>query len=240
MPTSSGMLAFISQQVNRWNGLHVLDTACGNGALAQELVNQEAIVVALEAEPTLVYRADENSLRAGNRKRPRFLVGGPHDLPRNEKDFHMILCLNNAVSVLDNAAKLAAFLDQTVAMLLPRGRLVMQLYNYDRILDFHDYHLEDIHHPEWGLSIYRSLAPDGKEGLILTNKIDICRSDAMERSVRRSYLWPVRRLQLANMCREAGYTTIQVFADLNGSAWQADSYSTILIAIRDEAGGSMT
>ena len=232
MPTSSAMLHFLGREVQNWQGLHILDTACGDGALAQELADNGARVTALEADANVVAHAAEVSRRGGNLKRPDFFLGGPDSFPDTTASYHMILCLNNAIAVLQNEAALRAFLNRAATQLEPSGRLVLQLFNYDRILDHHDYTLEDILRPAWGITVRRSLQPDGSGGLTLQSRIEILRPDAMELSTYRTYLWPVRRHQLNNYCKESGFTTVHFYADLEASTWQADSYSTLLVAIR--------
>jgi len=232
MPGSSGMFDFLDKEVNSWQGLQILDTACGNGLLAQEMVAKGANVTAMECEPTVLAQAMELSRRERQKRNPYFIQGGLDDLPGEPASFQMILCLSNATAALADSQGYTSFFHRVAELLTPKGRLVLQLFNYDRILRYDDYELEDITLPEEGILIKRSFQPQEDGFLDLVSRIRILRKDAFEMSTHTSRVWPISSDDLKSSLQEAGFVKITFYSDVAGHSWQADSFSSLLIAVR--------
>lgn len=231
MPSPAGMISFLDHEVNSWQGLQILDTACGSGQLAQEMIARGANVTALECDPTVLAQAIEISRRQRKARSPYFLRGSPDDMPGEAASFQMILCLSNAVAALTSAESFQAFFARTALLLTPNGRLVLQLFNYDRILHMQDFTLEDISLPEEGILVQRhfQLRSDGM--LDLVSNIRILRMDAYEVSTHHSHIYPITSDEIRFMLSESGFIKTNFYADVQSVEWQADSYSTIIIAV---------
>lgn len=227
------MLQFLEREIRGWQGLQVLDTACGNGELAQALEDCGARVTAMESDPTVLREADARSRQSGQLRRPYYYQAGLNDLPGEHQSYQMILCLNNACSALSNEDAYRDFMNRCAELLVPSGRLVLQLFNYDRILDFQDYQLDDIAVPDSGICIERSLVPNSEGGLTLQSRVQILREDGYELSRFRTQLFPVRRHQLTQLLKECGFKAVDFYSDEEANSWNADSKGTLLVAVRN-------
>ena len=232
VPTTKGMLSFLGGEVNNWQGLQILDTACGNGSLAQGLVDMGARVTAMECSPVVLAQATEFSRRSGSPRKPYYISGDLQRLPGEAGTFQMVLCLNNAVSALSNADAYRDFFRQAASLLVPEGRLVIQMLNYNRVVDKGDYSLNSIEEPEKGILIQRWFE-DGSDGMLdLVSRVRILRLDAFEFSNHRSRVYPICQDELREILSETGFAPLFFFSDVLRTEWVADCYSTLLMAVR--------
>ena len=232
MPAPTGMLFFLNQEVNSWQGLQILDVACGSGLLAQEMAESGANVTAMDCDRTVLSQAMELARTHRRGRVPYFIQGSLADLPGEAESYQMILCLSNAVSSLPDADAFQEFFQKVALLLVRNGRFVLQLFNYDRILRYKDYTLEGISMPEDGISIQRHFEPVADGYLDLVSRIRILRSDAFEISSHRSRVWPVTSDFLRTGLQDAGFGKVNFYADVSAVSWQPDSYSTLIVAVR--------
>jgi glycine/sarcosine N-methyltransferase len=112
----------------------VLDVACGTGLHARALAERGVQVVAADASGTML---EEAKARAGDAAgRIEWLYAPMETIARAAAGpFDAILCLGNSLPHLLTDAQLHAAIQGFRALLAPAGIAVVQLLNYDRILE---------------------------------------------------------------------------------------------------------
>ena len=112
----------------------VLDLGCGSGEHTAWFAKEGARAVGLDSSEAMIESAKDHEA-AGH---GRFVLGDALD-PRaalpSERAFGLALCLGNMLPHVRTDDELAAFVRGARAMLLPGGRLLLQILNYARLLE---------------------------------------------------------------------------------------------------------
>lgn len=133
-PLNGAMVHFIEQQMGgRMGGIHLLDAGCGTGALAIALARHNAGVKAFDLNALMVRKAEANRPQALNLE---FKTGSLSEIQQlySGQLFDGILCVGNTLVHLPDRDAILLFLDQTVQLLKPGGKLIVQIVNYDNIM----------------------------------------------------------------------------------------------------------
>lgn len=112
----------------------VLDLGCGTGEHVAFFAEHGARAVGLDRSEAMIAAAREHEAAA----RGRFVLGDALDARERlaaHAPFGLALCLGNMLPHVGDDASLARLLGAAHAMLLPGGRLLVQLLNYRRILE---------------------------------------------------------------------------------------------------------
>lgn len=112
----------------------VLDLGCGTGEHVAFFAGRGVRAVGLDRSEKMIEAAKDHE-RAG---RGRFVLGEAADagaLLSDEAPFGLAICLGNMLPHLQDEGALSEFLGAVKDRLAPGGRFLIQLLNYDRIID---------------------------------------------------------------------------------------------------------
>ena len=229
---SLGMVDFLSNEIGNLSSAHVLDAACGGGELAHALAVSGSVVTAVESEQALLMSAKAYALKDKVPRALQFISAPLLKLPGKSGSYHVLLCLNNASSVLKDESEYEAFFKQASGLLNKGGRLVMQLFNYDMLLDYKVRELPDLVNEETGIRVQRNLRLRNDGYLSMQTSLSLLRIDAKELARQEIVIYPIRRLQIQKMLQDAGFVVVDFYGSVEATTWQEDSPSTLILAIR--------
>ncbi|MPM49356.1 Glycine/sarcosine N-methyltransferase [bioreactor metagenome] len=229
---SLGMVTFLTNEIGNLSSAHILDAACGGGELAHALAVSGSVVTAVESEQALLLKAKVYSLRDKVPRALQFLPAPLLKLPGTPGSYHVLLCLNNASSVLQDEEEYQEFFKQAATLLNKGGRLVMQLFNYDMLLDYKVRELPELVNEKEGIRLQRRLRICNDGHLAMDTTLSLMRIDAKELARQEIIIYPIRRLQIQKMLQDAGFVVIDFYGGVEGTTWQEDSPSTLFLAIR--------
>ncbi len=217
------------------NPSHVLDAACGTGMHAVALAQRGYRVAGADPSPGMIARARENATAAG--VDVRFEVAGFGELATRFGDgFDGVLCLGNSLPHILTPPALRAALADFAACLRPGGILLIQNLNYDRILARRERWMEPQAHREgereWLFLRFYDFDPDG---LLTFHVVRLYRAgDPWEQRVLSTRLRPLRQAELTDALKEAGFTGIALYGDMQGTPFDPlGSPNLVVVAVRE-------
>ncbi|MCK5739581.1 class I SAM-dependent methyltransferase, partial [bacterium] len=131
-PLNSAQLPFtLNALAKKPKEISVLDVGCATGNFPIALRNAGVEITAFDLDQTMIQLA--------RKKAPEmdFRVLDMLELTQTFSDnsFDIVSCYGNTLVHLDSAAHIHDFLEQAYRLLKPGGKLLLQILNYDYILD---------------------------------------------------------------------------------------------------------
>ena len=214
----------------------VLDLGCGTGEHADFLAGRGFRAVGIDRSEAQIDRARDYQGRHGETG-PDFLLGDITTLDRHtDERFGAAIWLGNGVPYLEDD-ELAILFEQLARRLLPGGRLLFQLLNYERIrrhelrhlpLNFRD-------HPEGDGEIVfvRLMTVDGPDH-VRFNPMSLALRPGEDppvelRSASEVRVRTWRRSELESALGAAGFRVEEVHGDMVGGPFDADESSDLVM-----------
>lgn len=200
----------------------LLDIGCGTGNKTVHFASPANSIVAVDLNPDMIARARKDNARGAIHYEVMDMLDvGARFAPSS---FDGVLCLGNTLVHLDSPAAMGDFLHGAFTLLAPEGTLVLQILNYDRILDRKVETLPAID-TEHLLFTRRYVWKDGalRFMTVLTVKEsgETLKSDIP--------LYPLRRGELTGLLQHAGYTGLEYYGDFAGKPYDDDAFVTIAV-----------
>lgn len=199
----------------------ILDIGAGTGGYAAALAAEGAMVEALEIGPMLPYLMD-----TAEEKGFTALDMGMEEINDLEaRSYNMILCIGNTLVHLESREQVTAFLQNCRRLLLPGGRLIIQIVNYDRILMNRQTELPVITVPDRHLNLRRHYVL-GRESVRFITEL----SSGAEHWTSETTLLALKRQELEQSFAKAGFRDVAFYGDFQKAPWQVQSPATIAVA----------
>lgn len=132
-PYKPAQLQFVKNQLGQIPGKKVLDIGCATGELSYRLATEGAEVTGIDLNPDLIAQAKSSKNHPGL----KFQVGNMLELTNDfqSESFDAILCFGNTLVHLLSVDRIREMMDGVNQVLKPRGKFLLQLLNYDYILN---------------------------------------------------------------------------------------------------------
>lgn len=132
-PFNPAQLSFVKSRAGGLDGKQILDIGCATGELALWLARSDAKVTGIDLNEDLLKQAKKNKAHANC----TFQVGNMLNLKNDFKpdQFDVVLCFGNTLVHLENKEQIRLMLQGINAVLKPGGLFLLQILNYDYILD---------------------------------------------------------------------------------------------------------
>lgn len=138
-PYQPKQLEFILQLTGKISGKTFLDMGCATGELACQLAGQGAMVTGIDLNHDLLDQASKkrNDCLNCSSENPDFRVGNMLELEQDfsPSRFDNVLCFGNTLVHLESADLVATMFNGVRSVLKPGGSFLLQILNYDFILD---------------------------------------------------------------------------------------------------------
>lgn len=189
----------------------ILDVACGSGGYSKKLKNLGYNVTAIDLDKSMISQLKEADMEIDTR------VLNMLDIDKLHKKFDLIFCIGNSMVHLNDNAEISRFLEKCKNSLKPGGYLLVQIVNYDRILEKNIKSLPTIENKEVGLIFeryYEYLPEDHKIDFKTVLKVDGLN---LENHV---LLHPITSKEFVGLLEKLGYKNIHMYGNFNKDVYE--------------------
>lgn len=214
-------LAFIAKELGP--APRLLDIGCATGNKTAMLSSLAESIVAIDADATMI------SLARANHPMPNIKYDIMDMRLLAEKffseNFDAVLCLGNTLVHVEPLSAINKMLEDISFILAKNGRLMLQILNYDRILDQQITSLPDIDTEQ--VLFTRGYSWESKRLMFNTSLRIKANGEEFKNSIP---LYPLRRQALQTMLEDAGFGKQSYFGGFHGEAYNSDAALTIVVA----------
>ncbi len=232
-------LEFVKNEVGDLAGKQILDIGCATGELAFQLAHEKAKVTAIDLNENLLAQATGRSgFRSAVIEKhelefalPVFQIGNMLEL---ETDFHdeqfdVVLCFGNTLVHLPSIDLMRQMLKGVFTVLKTNGRFLMQILNYDYILNEKVTILPVI--DTENICFIRKYVIDENSPLIrFQTQLDIKKE---ERTLsNETILFALKSADLADLLKNTGFKEIELFSNFKREPFGGKHLPLVLSALK--------
>lgn len=224
-PFDAQEMAFVKKRLDECvnGGKLLLDVGCGTGNKTVHLAGPERFVVAIDGDAAMIREAEDRHARPEIEYRVLDMTAVGASFPA--ETFDALLCLGNTLAHLPGPDAVARLLADLGAVLKPGGLAVIQILNYDRVLDraLHDLPLLESD----AIRFERRYAFQDCEMRFVTRLTVKQTGEIIENSIP---LYPLRKRELNAMLGEAGFLEAEHYGSYRGEPFTPESFPLIAVA----------
>jgi glycine/sarcosine N-methyltransferase len=205
----------------------LLDIACGSGGYSIELAKKGYEVTAVDLDTQMVNELKKKVSRQG--LSISALQGNMLELDKIlGSKYDVAFCIGNSLVHLEGDEEIGMFLNQVRNLISESGSIVIQIINYDRVLENNVRSLPTIENREIGLKFQRIYGYDSDRNKILFKTILEAEEKKLENEIE---LYPLLSKTLVELLRNSGFSEIKLYGDFKGSEFDKNSsYSLVVVA----------
>ena len=223
-PLQAAQASFVIDSFPDATNLSLLDVGCGTGDLSLELSKSFNRVTGIDLDSALLEFARESASENTEFQNLNML-----EIRRRfgEDSYDGVLCFGNTLVHLDELESISVFLQHAGAVLGKKGKLLIQLINYDRILDQNIKSLPTIktdnctfernyhYDPDNHMVKFETILNIKPRGASIRNQIP---------------LYPLRKSELQSALEAAGFKSISYFGNFKREPLKKNSIPMVVEA----------
>ena len=235
-PLNPAQPKFVIARIPNASNLSLLDIGCGTGDLCLALSNSFRVVTGIDLDEEMLEIAQGAKGEAENvdfHHLNMLEIGSFFAL----KTYDAILCFGNTLIHLANLAEITRFLGLAKSLLRPGGKLLLQIINYDRILDLNIKSLPTLDTDD--IRFVRNYHYRGENQQDDRDRVDphqiefetILTVKSTDQVIRNQIpLFPIRKAALENRLLQTGFTNLHFFGNFKGDPFNEEGIPLILDA----------
>ncbi len=218
-PLKSDKVNFLSKNFSASRGNQILDIGTGTGSYAIALAEEGFQVVGIDLDNTMLEMAREKL--TGSNLPIEYKCIDMLELENYFKDntFYGIYTIGNVLVHLESREKINQAINKMSSLLKRDGILIIQIINYDRIVDQHLDGLPTIINKDEGVSFlrkYQLIRGDDRQYINFNTELSINKKDLDIKYENTTQLIPLRSGELYDMLQGAGFNNIKLYGDFKG------------------------
>lgn len=226
-PLNPVQAEFVKSSLEDFSNAAMLDVGCGTGSLCIALAKNFKKVIGIDPDESMLKIARK---KAGNESpNLHFLPYGMLDIEEHfeETSIDVILCLGNTLVHLATEEEILDFLTQSKKLLKPGGRLLMQIINYDRIINQDIKALATIENDR--IKFVRSYRYQPQNNILDFETLLTIKGNSKE--IKNCIqLLPIRKTALESLMIKAGFEEISFFGNFKKAPLLDDSVPIVVEA----------
>ena len=227
-PLNEEQVQFVQTNLQSLDGKNIMDIGCSTGQLSQKLASQGSQVTGVDLNENMIRIAQSENHFPGL----KFVTGNmlEADSYCEESSLDAVLCFGNTLVHLDSIEEIAQFFKVVAKLLKPGARFLVQILNYDYILEHEVEELPLIDTPKFSF-IRKYDLPTPKEEKIIFNTELVIKS-SRDSLFHASRLLPLRKNELQTLLEHAGFERLKFFANFANKPFGGNHLPLILSAER--------
>ena len=225
-PLNPGQVAFTNRTFTQTGDISLLDIGCGTGSLSLALSATFKTVVGIDLDETMLEKAkiaEEDSTHLEFIRLDMLEI----DTRFDPGTFDGIVCFGNTLVHLSSLEQISLFFGKCYRLLTPKGKLLIQIINYDRILDQKINWLPTLETDD--IQFIRNYHyHSGKHRIDFETMLTIKATNQVIRN--RVPLIPVRKSEIEAALMDAGFSNLNFFGNFKGEALRSDSIPMVIEA----------
>ena len=225
-PLNRFQIDFVSEAFPETSELSLLDIGCGTGELSGALSDRFRKVVGIDLDNAMLRKAIEDRGRRQNLdfKQMNMLHIGEGF---GTSAFDAIICFGNTLVHLGTPDQISSFVSQCSDLLKPKGKLMIQIINYDRILDESIKSLPTLENDQ--IQFVRNYRYLEEEHLIdFETILTVKTSNQIIQN--RIKLFPVRKSELERILYNHDFSSIQFFGNFRRDPFSQENIPLVIEA----------
>lgn len=207
-PLNPVQVDFVKDRLAPCDQKNILDVGCGTGNLCLVLGAHLKSIHGIDPDLSMLDIAIEKAGK--NHPNLHFSPYGMLDIDTNFRDLDAILCFGNTLVHLSSEDEIMQFFRQAIKALKPGGKLLVQIINYDRILDQDIKGLPSIENDK--ISFERKYNYLPKKNIIeFETTLKIKESGQSIHNL--IHLFPIRKSSLDGLLSEAGFKMVTYYGN---------------------------
>ncbi len=225
-PVNNNQAEFVKFVFENLKEKQLADIGCGTGNLCLLLAPGVKYITGVDPDQGMLEIADAKGKAFTNTK---FIRG---DMLQTNQLFSVssldgLLCIGNTLVHLSNTEEMLLFFKQSAQVLKPRGKIIIQIINYDHILNNKVENLPLIENENIRF-IRKYEIQDFDKPLVFATRLIV--KETGKEFTNRVVLYPLRKKQLNNLLLQAGFKNLEYFGDFSGGPLHDKSISLIVKA----------
>lgn len=221
-PLNQQQVTFTEQCLKGDATKHLLDVGCGTGSLCLALAQKPYQLTGIDLDAAMIAKAQEKN----QHKNVRFQVLdmlkiGTHFQAHR---FDVILCYGNTLVHLPDKKSVLDFFIQVRQLLKPGGTFLIQLINYDRILEQQLSGLPTIETDHLAFERKYTFYPD-RQKILFRTLLSWKNSDRMLENSQ--WLLPLRKVDVEELLEKAQFKKPQFYGSFKCAPWTMDAIPCI-------------
>lgn len=227
-PLNEKQLEFVQSSLASLDGKKILDIGCSTGQLAKKLAGLGSQVTGLDLNEKMIALAQKEN----HFPDLQFIAGNmlEADSYCDESSLDAVLCFGNTLVHLDSIDEIGRFFKVVAKVLKPGGKLLVQILNYDHILDQEIDELPLIDGPK--ISFIRKYDLPESEGEKIIFNTELVIKSTRESLFHASRLLPLRKNDLHTLLQHFGFERIKYYANFDKKPFGGHHLPLVLSAER--------
>lgn len=202
---------------------NILDIGCGTGNLTELLYKNFKQVTGIDLDNEMLSIAKSKNTSQNILYKETNMLSLTEDF--NKDSFDIVSCFGNTLVHLNSTDEISSFFENTKAILKPNGKLLIQIINYDRILDNSINHLPTIEKNDTKferLYSYNNATNRISFKTILTDKT------TDNKIINEINLIPLRKEEITDLLVKSGFSNIEFYGSFKRDKLTSESIPLII------------
>ena len=224
-PLNPVAVGFLEEEFN--GKKKILDLACGDGKYSDALLTQDRDITGVDLDKGMLEEAEK---RFDKRKNIKFIFGNMLELSSvfKRERFDAVFCIGNSLVHLTSTNKIKKALRELNSVMQNNGKLIVQIINYDRILNENINFLPTIKNED--IEFIRNYHRHGNSRIIDFHTI-LKMSDGDIES--HQELYSLTKDELIFLAEKEGFTLESVYSSFKKEEWNNQSLQSVFVFVKN-------